>query len=530
RSVPDVVGLHEPEIRTFPAPPLAGQGPAGIITGYLDALVDSEGNFATARSFLATGTSWDAASRVTLYDPASEVVHRTGRTRVEVSADRVGIIDPPGYYRIRAGHLVVPFRVVHESGQWRISRLPAGVLLSRADAPRALAQVQIYYLNGAQDHLVPVPLLVEPDQPGLATTLVQALLNGPRHRDALSLLTAAPRGTGLVGNVPIGSDGVAEVNLSGAVQQLSATELQGLSAQVVWTLRQVPGVASVRLLDNGTPLSGQGVPRDQAIDAWQQYQPNVLARSKGALYVRLGEVEGIGRDAPVALTRHRVSAPIVSADGSRIAAIQQVGGRAGLLVGSTIGRAVTRLVGQALSPPAFDPQGDVYVAKSTPAGTAVVEVPVTGAIRSVAVPDGLARRQISSLAISRDGSRIAMVVGPVGRRSLVVATTASYRGAPRIGVPLVVVPSSRDVSGVAWAGANRILTTARHGASRVVIATTVDGYRTNSLSTVGLPGSPTQVAAAPGQPVLASAAGAVWSLSNGRWHRVSTGSDPSYAG
>jgi hypothetical protein len=532
RSLPGVVGLDSINscCRAFPSRPLVGQDRTGIITGYLDALVDSDANYAIARSFLAPGTSWDAASGITLYDPSSEVVDRVSPTQVDVSLDRIGVIDPRGYYRVQPGHLVVPFRVVHEQGQWRISRLPDGVLLSAADAPRALTQAEVYYLNGTQDHLVPVPLLVEPDQPGLATTLIQALLSGPRHRDALSMLTAAPRGSGLVGNVPIGGDGVAEVNLSGPLQQLSEIQLQRLSAQVVWTLRQVPGISGVRLLQNGTPVTEPGVPRDQAIDAWPQYEPNVAPQSKGALYSHAGVVGSIGRGAPVALARHHVAAPIISADGSKVAALQRLRTGNSLVVGSTIGHAEPRLVGADISAPTFDPAGDVYVVQNTAGGSSVLVVPVTGATKPVTLAPGLAGRRISDLAISRDGSRVALVVGRVGHRSLVVAPTASYREAPRIGSPSLVVPAGRDARGVAWAGALRILTTARRGDGRVVITTTVDGYRTRSLSALGLPGRPWQVAAAPGQPTLATAAGGVWSLSNGRWRRVSTGRDPSYAG
>jgi hypothetical protein len=58
----------------------------------------------------------------------------------------------------------------------------------------------------------------------------------------------------------------------------------------------------------------------------------------------------------------------------------------------------------------------------------------------------------------------------------------------------------------------------------------VDGYEPVTLLATGLPKDPTDVAGAPGQPVLATADGEVWMLTGVAWHRLRAGGFPSYAG
>jgi hypothetical protein len=149
----------------------------------------------------------------------------------------------------------------------------------------------------------------------------------------------------------------------------------------------------------------------------------------------------------------------------------------------------------------------------------------------VSLPADLRGAGVSAIAISRDGSRAALVVGPPGHAALFVSAFSEAHGAPVISGDAVVLQPTEAVSGLAWAGSNRIATTVRRGpGQRAVVLTSVDGYRPHTVSSIGLPANPTQVAAAPGQPLLAGAGGGVYSLSNRAWTRVSSGRDPSYAG
>jgi Lipoprotein LpqB beta-propeller domain/Sporulation and spore germination len=531
QQLPAVAGIDSSNIRQLPPGPTTGMTPTGLVGGFLYALFDSDSNYSVARTFLAPGTSWNSTSGITLYEENSAVITRETARLVEVSVQRVGAVDGRGSYRAVPGSLQVQFRIVRLDGQWRISHLPPGVLLSTADAERSLQPADLYYFNRAQTRLVPEPVLVPPNQPGLATTLIDRLLAGPSRALAPAVVTAFPTGTSLAGNVPIDSNGVAEIDLSGSVQQLSSTALGRLSAQIVWTLRQLSAVTAVQLLDNGAPLSGAGVASVQSVGAWPQFDPETPATSRGALLSDGGRVFGLNRSVPGSLLHRALSAPVVSADGATVAALRRENGATTLLVGSTVGPLRPRLSSPRLSAPAFDPQGDVIVVSGVGAQSIVIEVPREGRVREVEVPPDIRNQGISQVAVSRDGSRIAMVVGRHGREALVVGAISVTRRGPVITGGAVVIPAAQDARGVAWAGANEIVTTVRKSAARrAVVETTVDGYGAHVLTGLGLSTDPTQVAAAPGQPVLAGASGGVWLLSDHRWRRVSTGGDPSYAG
>lgn len=530
RALPAGSGVEANEIRVIASAPIPGMSPGRLVSGFLNALVDSDGNYAVARLYLAPGAVWHPVTGTTVYDGGPTVRVR-GVHSVDVAVPRVGTIDPRGNFRVAPGTLHTRFTVVRSDGQWRISHLTAEILLSASDADRTFQTAMIYFFNRAQTRLVPEPVLVPPDAPGLATTLIRELVDGPNRSLAPAVANAVPPGTVLVGNVPIGSDGVAEVDLAGSVQQVSAAELERLSAQIVWTLRQVTSVTAVRLLINGAPLSVAGVATVQPIGSWPQFDPESPPTSHGALLSDGGRIVGLGTSVPTALAGKDLVAPVISADGTVVAALHRKRHRTTLVEGAAAGGLRARLSGASLTSPAFDPQGDVIVVSGVGARSRLVEVPPVGAARPVTVSASIRHEGISQVAISRDGSRIAMVVGPPGHQALAVGAVAVTHGAIAIDSIYLVIPGAADVSGVAWSGANAIATTVRESRNhRVVELTGADGYEPHAVGGASLPRDPTQVAASPGQRMLAVVGGAVWMLSEARWQQVSLGQDPSYAG
>jgi sporulation and spore germination protein/lipoprotein LpqB-like beta-propeller protein len=529
RSLPGGSAVGANDIRVDASPPFPGESPSQIVNGFFNALVDNDGGYAVAKSYLAPGVPWHTATSTTLYDNRSTV--RVSTHSVRVVLRRLGTVDSRGDYRVAPATLKEHFTVVRSVGQWRISHLPPGILLSTSDAQRTLQPATIYFFNRAETRLVPEPVLVPPDTPGLATTLIRELIAGPSRALAPGVLTAVPSGTGLLGTVPIDVNGVAEVDLNGSVQQVSPAQFERLSAQIVWTLRQLTAVTAVRLLVNGAPLSVPGIARVQQIGSWPQFDPATPPTARGALLSDHGRLIGLGRSVPVSLSVGPLIAPAVSADGTTVAALRPGRHRMTLMVGSALGTVRARLSGPWLSAPAFDPQGDVVVISGVGARSRLMEVPVTGAVRPVLVPRAVRRAGISAMTVSRDGSRIAMVVGPVGERQLLVGALTSAHGGLAVEGINLVIPGSSDVSGVAWAGGNEIVTTVRASkTSRVVLETGVDGYEPQTVDGLGAPADPTQVAAAPDQRMLVVADGAVWMLAGSRWQRVHAGQSASYAG
>jgi hypothetical protein len=518
--------LDDGAVREVPAGPQPSARPAQLVAGFLQAMIDSDDGYGVARSYLAHGTSWSPTTSTTVYaEPPT--IKRAGRNQVIVTARRIGVIGPNGTYRVEPGTVERDFTVARRDGQWLISKLAAGALLSSDDAERLLQPASIYFLTPDGHRVVPEPVLEPPEEPGLATTLMRGLLAGPDPLLAPGVRTAVPRGTLLVGNVPISAEGVAEVDLSAGARQITSAQLVGLSAQIVWTLRQIASVSAVRLLANGSPLAAAGAPSLQPVRSWPQFDPGVPPTTTGALLVHDGAVAGLGAAVPPAFRATGLSDPVQSADGTVVAAVRRTSRGDVLLMGPAAGPLRVRLRAAAISPPSFGPDDRVMIAAD---GGDLYSLGGSGPKRAVRLPAELRGAPIDALAVSRDGTRIALVVGGA-HGELRVATIADANGVPAIEQSRMVLPATYDVAGVAWSSADQLVATVgEHDGTRHVVQVGIDGYTVVDLSGPGLPADVDEVSAAPGQPVLASGMAGTWRLGGHRWERVSSGISPSYAG
>lgn len=520
-------GLADATVREVPAAPLPGASPVQLVSGFLRAMVDSDSGYGVARSYLAPGAQWDAESGIAVYAEPNRVV-RTARDTVVVKANRIGVLGPRGAYRVDPGKITRRFVVVRHDGEWRISKLAAGVLLSSDDADRVLQPAAIYFLTPDGHRVVPQPVLEPPNEPGLATTLMRALIAGPNPLLAPGVRTALPRGTTLVGNVPIDADGVADVDLSAGARELTPQQLIRLSAQVTWTLSQLTSVTAVRLLANGTPLEAPGASSLQLVPAWPQFDPDAPPTSAGALLIDHGRVVGLDTTPPALLRDRRLAAVNRSADGLVVAAVQDVGTSRHLLVGnSSSARLRDRLHDVMTTSPTFGPDDEVIAATSK---GAVYAVAANGSKQRVALPGGFRGKAMRGISVSRDGTRVALVIATAGGNELDLATVVEAAGRLSFRKPRVVVPATSDVSGLAWADADEIVTTVALRGGRSVVEVGTSGYQVHDLSGPGLPEGVDEVAAAPKQHVLAAGPGGTWQLAGNRWRRVSGATAPAYAG
>jgi hypothetical protein len=111
--------------------------------------------------------------------------------------------------------------------------------------------------------------------------------------------TGFPDGTALaVDAVPV-VDGVARVDLDPQVRLADEDTRRAFSAQLIWTLGQVPGVRFLDLNAGGQVLDVAGASNPQPMDAWPGFDPNAMPEGAGPLGIVGGRVIDLNRTPPL---------------------------------------------------------------------------------------------------------------------------------------------------------------------------------------------------------------------------------------
>lgn len=155
---------------TSPDGPADDAQPEAIIKGFFDVMpagVQSDG-FATGKQFLTDGAAsrWNADNRTTVYADVPKFVRKAStvesgqggqKTVVSVSLQIQGELDAHGVYTAVAsgGAKTYDFSLSKVRGQWRISKLPTGVMISSYDFEQVYRQVSLYQLGSSEKELIP---------------------------------------------------------------------------------------------------------------------------------------------------------------------------------------------------------------------------------------------------------------------------------------------------------------------------------------------------------------------------------------
>jgi hypothetical protein len=521
-------------IRVIARPPQADMTPTQIVSGFLQASASFENDHAIARQYLApsAAATWDPSRGVDVYDGVPTIVP-DGLADIDMTATRVGGIDAEGHYVVGTpGDLIdVTFRMEFIGGNWRIATPPQGLLLSRSDVERAYRVYELYFLDPSFSTLVPDARYFPIDGPTPATAVTRALLSGPTEWLAPAVRTGFPDGTTLaVDAVPV-VEGVARVDLDPQVRLADAQTRRAFSAQLTWSLRQVPGVRFIDLNAGGQTLDVPGAPSPQPIDSWSGFDPNAMPGGDGAVAVIGGRVIDLERTPPLPIP-----------------------GGAGLGSPPLTGIAVS-LLGDRIA--GLDPDGRLWLGAIAP-GTALVPGPEEpgqsrpsfgrGGEAWIVGPDGVLRRvddageaievqvdglhpkaELESVSVSRDGTRIAMTVRRGPRTFVMLAIITLREDVPRVESPVRVDNRLTTVTDVVWGDDDRLVALGVEGAGAPSVFE-IDLSRGQVRSLGGPPGA-TRVAAAPGAPILAATTDErLWTYSSGPWQLGPPGSNPAYPG
>ena len=427
------------------------------------------------------------------------------------------------------------FRLEQVDGEWRISDPPDGLLMLEPDFERLYEQRDLYFLDPTGRRVVPDPryLISGEAQP---TVLVEQLLEGPSAVLAAGVSNAL-EGAALGSTVTVSAQAVT-VDLTGLADAPPA-RLADLSAQLVWTLGQLPSVRSVEVLVDGDPLALEGVPAVQTVDTWTALDPDAAPVDAVGHYLLDGALwtatdSPAPAPGPAGAGAYGLSSAAVATDPSTGELTQMVGvterdGNATLLTGPYGGDLTPVLPGSSLTVPTVAAARQEFWLDRD--GSTVVRVPAGGppqAVNAVTLP-GLGRA--TALQLSPDGVRAAVVVEDGQRQSLHVGTVVRSDDGP---VALrdwrEVTPMLGQVVDVAWRTSGSLLVLAGDaGEDRTVpYLVGVDGWDLSPVPTAGLPSQATRVAAAPGRPPLVSAGGTIWEwqVAGGTWVTLVRGQQP----
>lgn len=401
--VDDESGLGESTVRYTPTGPAPGASRVQILSGFLDAMLAYPVSHQLAAQYLTpeAAAAWRPGSGTTVYDAATTSDDDDGTgVDLQVSAR----LDDQGRFRpVRAAHRVeLDLRRV--DGQWRIATPPDGVLVSADWYDDYVRPFNLYFLDASGQHLVPDPVHeVVGDQ--LATSLMTSLAAGPTGGEPPGLTTAVPPSDELRSSVPI-VDAVAQVDFSTRVADLSTEDQRRLSAQIAWTLRQVPSVTDLRITGDGSVVAPTG-DAIQDVSGWASFGPD-----KSRRWVYATTEAGVRQVGPTS------SSPVPGFDAEPAADVSMVTSGADLVV--AVGTAVARIgvvgsdealevSGSRFARPVIDIDGFAWLL-DRPGGGVRLRVSDGTGLDTVDVG---AASDFSAFSVSPDGARYVAVVDEV---------------------------------------------------------------------------------------------------------------------
>jgi hypothetical protein len=422
------------QVDYHPLGPGAGETQEQILNGFIQAAVSPETSYQIAREFLSEPFrgQWNPDASVTI--DRAELRGDTDRvtsTQLRLDITPSGYIDESGNYQAAGSQAPVPlnYSFVKEHGQWRISKAPDGIIIDADQFQNVFSPHPLYFYSPDYHYLVPDLRWFPSSRSTIATRIARALLAGPSKWLEDAVVTSFPRGTQLSSGAVVVQGGVAQVTLNAVAAGADQPTVNRMDEQLTESLAAT--APSVALTIDGVSENVPGstdADRDPAVAA----SPLVLKDGRFGFLSGKSVVplSGIG-DKLAAL---RPSAATVTADGSAAAALA---GGSVYAVSQALEQPVAIDRRPGLVAPAIDNDGIVWSATGDASGAFAVSAgDGTTATLKAGWPDA---RQLIAFAISRDGTRLAALVGTAdGQSHLMVAGIArDTTGHPtRIGEPV----------------------------------------------------------------------------------------------
>ncbi|MDK1476924.1 LpqB family beta-propeller domain-containing protein [Streptomyces sp. 549] len=488
------------QVRVFGVSPQKGQQPPQIVRGFLEATTSDEANFDTARKYLTEEESrrWDPFASTTVVAGGPDVpsdgvrADRDGQGfSIEVTGTQVAAVDVKNAYTPAEGTYRQVFHLTRAKNEWRIDRLPDGLVMGEADFQRIYRSVNTYYFANLGPEAAAVPsgrnvLVADPvylrRRIDPVTETVSSLLDGPTDWLSPVVSTSFPAGVRLAPGQRLALDesGGLEVRLTagrgGGRVNVDERQCVRMAAQLLHTVDQQSSsrVQRVALADRqGRTLC------EQSDEEAQVYSPGLLngqathqyfvdaahrlvalqEQQDTAVPVRGPFGQGEVPFRSVAVSRDEGMGAGVSLDG-RSLYVDPLS--ADVQFDAPVLTSAGAKERDRLTAPSWDGLGDLWVADRNPGQSRLLRLRGgRGDAEEVEVP-GLGSGRIESLHMSADGTRIALLVTADDLTTLQLGRVERENDAG--GEPVVkvtglrpVAPLLENVVAASWAGGSRMV-------------------------------------------------------------------------
>ncbi len=433
-SRPQAIGTVErPTPKQLPEPNPA-MNPDQLLREFLKATADPADRHLAARQFLTESASkdWDDQGSALLIDKVTFIETRSGDTvSVSMKAEILGSLSDIGVFETGEGELPDPgpIELVQTPDGWRINRLPNGVFLDWQKFQSSYKRYTLYFVDPTGKTVVPDPRYVAVSDPELlATELVNKLIAGPRPEMAKAvrnLLGPPLKMRGPVTRADGGKTGVgrgyggARIDLENLTTTDPASRLL-LAAQLVWTLARSDIKGPYLINADGAPLD------DRFVDGWKTTDvaatdPGAVDGAPAGVHALIGgSIAALDGQSAVtvpgsfgtmtdqrAATFSRSGRDIASVTGSRAAGDS-------LWIGPNGGQALRATEGRTLSRPSWALDDAVWVVVDGNSVVRVIREEASGQPALIPVDSAAVTSRfpgtIGELQVSRDGTRVAMVI------------------------------------------------------------------------------------------------------------------------
>jgi hypothetical protein len=568
----DSTPRQDTQVRVFAMPPQDDAQPSDIVSGFLEALTSDDPNYSTARQYLTKTASqtWKPGltSTVLADGPGIDPNRLGGREGADdlsftLTGTRVAKVDEQQAYSPARGPYDAPVHLTRDkkTKQWRIDRLPQGVVMGKSDFQRNYMSVNKYYFasNAAAGTSTEPAAVADPvyvrRRVDPMTQMVRSLLNGPTNWLDHVVRTSFPTGTALqkgVTTLTPDDQNKLTVPLNEKAARVGANQCNEMAAQLLFTLQNLtPAVDQVELQSGSSRLCSLSEDRADAVAARGSAQhPDYLyfIDSKSRL-VRVAAGSNSTKADPVpgtlgegdkelrsvAVSRDEETAAAVAGDGKELYV-------ASLVSGGSLGDPVLTSHGKKeqdrLTVPSWDAYGDLWVTDRNPDNPRLLLLE-QGKGEPLVVKTPELDGSIRDVRVAADGVRIALVVAKGSKKSLLIGRIERRQetGEDRPTVSVLglrsATPEFEDVTAMSWAGDSRLVVVGREqGGLQTMLYVQVDGSTPEGPAPAALSGIKEITAAESDRmPLVAYSEDGIVRLPSGaQWQKVTDGVAPVYPG